>query len=203
MAGKKKAWYAVREGRTPGLYKTWGECQREVIGWPGAVFKGFYTREEAEAYLSGQEQERRTAVGSGMVAYVDGSYLPHKPDRYAYGVVLLHQGKVETESRCLVDPPNASMRNVAGEIAGARRAMEICLDRGISELDLYYDYAGLERWCTGEWQANMEGTRAFKRFYDGLRGRLTVHFHKVQSHTGVRYNEMADRLAKEALMKGK
>ena len=50
-----------------------------------------------------------------------------------------------------------------------------------------------------EWQANRPGTKALRTYYDSIRDRLTVHFHKVKSHTGVRYNELADRLAKEAL----
>lgn len=200
MAGKKKSWYAVRKGRSPGLYRTWAECQRAVTGYPGAAFKGFYTKEEAEAYLAGRAAGEETeAAGGGLVAYVDGSYAPFLPDRYAYGAVFLYEGKVETEGKRVIDRENAAMRNVAGEVAGARRAMEVCLARGIAVLDLYYDYAGIERWCTGEWQANRPGTKALRAYYDSIRDRLAVHFHKVKSHTGVRYNELADKLAKEAL----
>lgn len=201
MAAKKKSWYAVKAGRRPGLYRTWADCQREVTGWPGAAFKGFYTKEEAEAYLAGDMAEEAAPLDAAdaLTAYVDGSYAPFLPDRYAYGAVFLYEGKTETEGRRFIDPENAAMRNVAGEVAGARRAMEVCLERGIPRLELYYDYAGLEKWCTGEWQANRPGTKALRAYYDSIRDRLAVHFHKVKSHTGVRYNELADHLAKEAL----
>ena len=201
MAAKKKSWYAVKAGRRPGLYRTWADCQREVTGWPGAAFKGFYTKEDAEAYLAGDMAEEAAPLeaADALTAYVDGSYAPFLPDRYAYGAVFLYEGKMETEGRRFIDPENAAMRNVAGEVAGARRAMEVCLERGIPRLELYYDYAGLEKWCTGEWQANRPGTKALRTYYDSIRDRLAVHFHKVKSHTGVRYNELADRLAKEAL----
>ena len=33
--------YAVRIGRTPGVYKTWDECKEQTQGYPGAVFKKF------------------------------------------------------------------------------------------------------------------------------------------------------------------
>ena len=92
------------------------------------------------------------------------------------------------------------MRNVAGEIHGAAFAMKNCLERGASVMELYYDYAGIEKWCTGEWKANKKGTKALKAYYDSIKNRLTVHFHKVPSHTGVKYNEMADQLAKGALL---
>ena len=202
MAAKKKSWYAVRAGRKPGLYRTWEECRKQVIGFGGAAYKGFYTEEEARAFLAPAEASPAAhADGEGMTVYVDGSFMPFLPDRYGYGVVFLHEGKVETASHFVIDRDSARMRNVAGEVKGAMYAMETCRKRGISHMDLYYDYAGIEKWCTGEWKANLPGTKALKTYYDSVKGELSVSFHKVKSHTGVRYNEMADRLAKGALLR--
>jgi ATP-dependent DNA helicase PIF1 len=50
IKGKAKI-YAVAAGRKPGLYETWEEAQQQVVSFPGAVFKGFSTVEEAEAYM--------------------------------------------------------------------------------------------------------------------------------------------------------
>lgn len=48
---KKPKFYTVWEGRKPGVYPTWEECEQQVSGFEGAVFKSFYTLEEArEAY---------------------------------------------------------------------------------------------------------------------------------------------------------
>lgn len=201
---KKKSWYAVKKGRNPGLFTSWDECRKQVIGFAGALYKGFYTKEEAEAYLGGiaavpdrkQEEENHMP---GLSVYVDGSYMPFWPDRYSYGIVYLENGRVHTESKAFIDPANAQMRNVAGEAAGARRAMEYCMEHGLSEVHLFYDYKGIECWCTGEWKANKEETKALKAYYDEVKEKLHVVFHKVKSHTGVKYNEMADRLAKKAL----
>ena len=33
--------YAVHIGKTPGIYKTWGECQEQVKGFSGAKYKKF------------------------------------------------------------------------------------------------------------------------------------------------------------------
>lgn len=49
MAQKK--FYAVRNGREPGIYRTWDECKAQVDGYPNAAYKGFARLEEAEAYL--------------------------------------------------------------------------------------------------------------------------------------------------------
>jgi ATP-dependent DNA helicase PIF1 len=44
--------YAVAAGRKPGLYETWEEARDQVASFPGAMFKGFPTVEEAEAYMA-------------------------------------------------------------------------------------------------------------------------------------------------------
>ena len=207
MAQKKKSWYVVKKGRTPGIYRTWAECQKQVIGFAGAVFKGFYTEEEALAYQKSERDGNISTAAANislnpdrMTVYVDGSYRQDLPDRYSFGAVFLHQGKIRTVSRAIVNPTEAKMRNVAGEIAGARFAMETVLAEGFREMDLCYDYFGIEKWCTGEWRANTAGTKALAAYYQSIADTLCVHFRKIESHTGVTYNEMADRLAKAALL---
>ena len=51
--GKKQKFYVVWSGRTPGIYTTWADCEAQVKGAKGAVYKAFDTHEEAEqAYAS-------------------------------------------------------------------------------------------------------------------------------------------------------
>ena len=47
MAKKKNNFYAVKQGKNPGIYKTWDECKAQVEGFSGALYKGFSTRKEA------------------------------------------------------------------------------------------------------------------------------------------------------------
>lgn len=49
----KKKFYAVQNGRVPGVYLTWDECKKQVDGYSGASYKSFPTREEAENYVKG------------------------------------------------------------------------------------------------------------------------------------------------------
>ena len=46
-----KEFYAVKNGRKTGIYRTWEECRKHIDRFPGAQFKGFETKQEAEAYL--------------------------------------------------------------------------------------------------------------------------------------------------------
>lgn len=192
--------YAVRNGRQIGIYDTWEECRKMVDGFSGAEYKSFARYEDAVSFIGGQISlfDEPLSTDNTAVAYVDGSYNIETQE-FSFGVVLFHDGKEHTFSQAFSDPELASMRNVAGEIMGAQRAMRYCLDNGIGSLELYYDYEGIEKWCTGEWKTNKEGTIAYKRFYDEAARSVNVSFNKVKGHSGDKYNDMADRLAKDAL----
>lgn len=43
--------YAVKQGRSPGIYRSWAECESQVKGFPGAVYKKFPTVSEAETFV--------------------------------------------------------------------------------------------------------------------------------------------------------
>ena len=194
--------YAVKNGRRVGIFNTWEECQEQVSGYSGAEFKSFKSLDDAQEYLGVNEQmslfDNDEPDSSIAVAYTDGSYNIETTE-FSYGAVVFIGGEETHLSKKFLDPELSSMRNVAGEIKGAEAVMRFCIENNIAELDLYYDYEGVEKWCTGEWQANKEGTIAYKRFYDSIKSMLSVSFNKVKSHSGNRYNDTADKLAKEVL----
>ncbi len=198
-------YYAVRVGRSTGVFLTWAECQKQVTGFPGAVFKSFTTIEEAENFVKGivpqieksGEQILKVEPGA-LVAYVDGSYNVEN-NQFSYGMVLLDGEQELKFQQFFIDEELASMRNVAGEIKGAEAAMRYAVEQGFGKLYIYHDYEGIAKWCQGAWKTNKEGTKAYKAYFDSIRDKLQVVFVKVAAHTGDKYNEMADKLAKEAL----
>ena len=46
-----KKFYAVRNGRVPGVYITWADCEKQVKGFGGAIYKAFPTEAEALAFV--------------------------------------------------------------------------------------------------------------------------------------------------------
>lgn len=48
---KKKKYYAVKEGKIPGIYMTWEDCSKQVTGHKGAKYKSFTTIEEALTFI--------------------------------------------------------------------------------------------------------------------------------------------------------
>ena len=222
----KKNYYAVRIGKTPGIYTDWEDCKAQVTGYKGAVFKGFEEKKDAEnfmkageaAFYEGREDERTGASGleekegnringiikgedeffSEITAYVDGSFLKGKV--FGCGCVIIKDGEVIAEiSEAYEDEELASMRNVAGEIKASELAMRYALDNGYASISIYHDYQGIASWCLGEWKTNKAGTIAYKEFYDSIKDRLMVYFVKVKGHSGDTYNDMADNLAKKAI----
>lgn len=47
---KTKAFYAVANGRTPGVFLTWAECEKSVKDFPGAKYKKFTSEQEAKDF---------------------------------------------------------------------------------------------------------------------------------------------------------
>ncbi len=201
-------YYAVKVGMQRGIFRTWEECRINVSGYPGAEFKSFKSKAEACAYLGiAYEQEKSDddfrqkdglKEGDCVKIYVDGSYN-NATQEFSYGMVVLQRDGEETYSRKFDDENLSSMRNVAGEIKGAEAAMQYAIDHHLSEIEIYYDYEGVAKWCLGEWKTNKEGTKAYKAFYDKMSQQVKIRFIKVTGHSNNKYNDMADQLAKEAL----
>ena len=55
----------------------------------------------------------------------------------------------------------------------------------------------LKMWATKGWKRNNALTQQYAAFYESIKDRVRVYFHKVAAHTGDTYNEMADALAKQ------
>lgn len=206
----KKKFYAVRQGRKTGMFLTWDECKKQVMGYPGAIYKSFGTEEEAKEYLgigapvtatvqnSGISAKETAAVSDAVEIYVDGSYHAATKE-FSYGMVVLIDGREEKFSQKMTDPELAQMRNVAGEIKGSEAAMQYALDHKIPSIIIYHDYQGIASWCNGDWKANKAGTIAYRDFYRKAKEQVHIEFRKVKGHSNDKYNDMVDELAKEAL----
>lgn len=74
MSDKKKQYYVVVYGRKPGIYTKWfgvGETAEQVEGFQEAVYKGFYTREEALNWLKEFPPETLMKLAPNLVEYLD------------------------------------------------------------------------------------------------------------------------------------
>ena len=287
---KKKNYYAVKNGRKPGIYTTWADCQQEIIGFSGAVYKGFETLEEAQEFMknagangkrvipkkvveekststgvfgdaeldgmidslilnSDQKKDKKKGSGSveekdqgsfleanetngeqkadleasgmavdrmaaaGMAAdemegvdrysinaYTDGSY-DALTKAFSCGVVLLTpNGRFFMNEKYSANDNNTETRNVAGELKGAELAIRYAMLNGYRRIRIYHDYEGVAAWAAGEWQAKSEVAKVYVDFIGKASSKIEIQFQKVAAHTGNKYNEIADKLAKSALI---
>lgn len=188
--------YAVKKGRKTGLFRTWSECEAQVKGFKGALYKSFTNEDEAYLYLKDLNEVQSQF---GLIAYVDGSYN-QKTKEYGYGCVLIDSQKViGTFCGKGTQSDYISMRNVAGEIAGAHMAICYAIEHQYPMICIYYDYEGIEKWANQIWKANKTGTKAYQQFIQESRKKIEITFVKVLAHSGDTYNEMADQLAKKAV----
>ena len=195
MAGK---FYAVKKGRKPGIYMSWDACKAQVMGFPNARYKGFKTKAEAEEFLNHDANELMQIDADTLVAYVDGSY-DNTTKRFSYGLIAFYGDEIIRDYKAYDDKNLASMRNVAGEIIGSEAGILLAISKGCKAVKVYHDYEGIAKWPLGEWKAGKEGTIAYKQFFDEHKNQIAISFHKVTGHSGDKYNDEADRLAKKAL----
>lgn len=219
----KKKYYAVAAGRKPGVYTDWfgpGGAQVQVLGFQGAIYKGFATRQEAQAFMdSGRSTAKRSTGGSDqkkvrsltasptvaddrITIYTDGSSLGN-PGPGGYGVVI---------------PSDNGDRELSG---GFRRTtnnrMELlaCIV-GLEQLqtptavalysDSRYVVDGITKGWAKNWRRNgwrkSNGSPAlnpdlWERLLD-LCARHDVRFIWVKGHAGNPGNERCDQLATQA-----
>lgn len=135
----------------------------------------------------------------GYEVYVDGSFNA-ATNVYGSGFIVLKDGEVEFKGKKSGnDEKFVSARNVAGEILAAVEGLRYITTKEDKECTLYFDYEGIGKWANGEWEAKSDIAKFFIRVIDYCKAMgMVISFKKVQAHSGVEYNEMADSLAKEA-----
>lgn len=221
--GKKK-YYAVKLGVNPGIYQTWSECERQIKGYSGAVYKSFINLTDAEKYMIGEDlidngqsddcesvesinnqvmQEINTLKNGEVIAFVDGSYND-KEKKSGFGVIIIDEMKIETQLyKAFTQKLNSDfieLRNVAAELEGVKEAVKWAIAYNKTKIKIYYDYEGIEKWADGSWKAKKDITRKYVDFLKEKRNVINIQFCKVPAHSGIEYNEMADKLAGKSLL---
>ncbi|KIW28807.1 uncharacterized protein PV07_04677 [Cladophialophora immunda] len=72
----ERKFYAVRQGKTPGIYDTWTECLGQVKGHKGAVFKAFQSLHEAQAFMDGKTLSNTNNSGEQKFYAVQSGRVP-------------------------------------------------------------------------------------------------------------------------------
>lgn len=129
----------------------------------------------------------------GYKIYVDGSCIGEK---VGYGAAVLRDAELIRQMKGYVPAADAAgTRQVAGELVAVGRALRWCEQQNIREVEIYYDYKGIECWATGEWKAKQPLTQRYAKF--ARQCPVVVRWRKVKAHSGNRWNDLVDELAKQ------
>ena len=204
----KLKYYAVYRGKSgaPKIFTSWDECKKEVIGFKGAIYKSFTTEKEAINFIAlnsegkiDKKDEELVEQEQGLFIYVDGSFAIDKGN-YSYGLVAVKDGEIIYKDKGKgFDKEAVSLRNVSGEVLGAKMAVEYAIENGFKEITIAYDYQGVESWALGTWKRNNRITVEYNEFMQSKMKEVKIRFKKIKGHSGHKYNDLADKLAKEAL----
>lgn len=190
----KKNFYAIKN--TGEIYTSWPECQTDLKQVKSPVFKGFATKEEALAFINDQEDDLlpRESI------FVDGSFNAKKQLVGGSFVVVKDNQSIHEHKFCNADDEIIALHNVGGELLATGYALQYAVKSGMEEVTICHDYQGIASWADGSWQAKKDVTKRYANFVKKLvkENDLTVKFKKISAHTGVKFNERADQLAKEA-----
>lgn len=211
-------YYAVKNGIKPGIYETWAECEANVKGFSGAIFKSFPTKEAAIQFIDGDVIANQETVSSivsptsivnefgvtNPIAFVDGSFSDEK-GAYAYGVVIIEDPTATEVSEIHLSGKDndecwLESRNVAGEVLASIVAIQYALREGFDKLTIFHDYNGISNWANGSWKATKRVSKDYQEMVEQARNAgLFLDFQKVKGHSNNYYNDMVDTLAKTEL----
>lgn len=218
--------YAIKVGRKPGIYTSWSEAEAQVKGFSGAVYKSFKTNEEARNFINDSPkinstenepvskplensslnfsdifQSKTTNQSTGIEIYVDGSYS-HTPPIYGSGWVAVKENEIiKKKSFSGNDERYIESRQVPGEVFACIDAISWAKESGYENVTIYYDYEGIEKWANKSWTAKKSISQDYVTLFNNVSNDIKVNFQKVKAHSGVSFNEVADKLAKSALLK--
>ena len=201
-------YYAVKKGNNIGIFESWEECQNSTKGYKGAIFKSFNKKEDAEQFLLSDEEKGtldenyslkdvEALNDDELIIYSDGSY-DKTLKLSSYGVVYLQKSQPEYYRSGIVDDKNGT-QNVIGEITGVLEGLKYAIYKGKKKAYIYHDYEGLSKWVSKEWKLTSADASYYISEIKKYKSEIEIEFIKVKSHSGEKYNEICDKLAKNEL----
>ena len=214
------AFYAVARGRLTGIFLSWAECNSQIKGFSGALYKKFDTRIEAEDFITGpkpvvEPKPTRTKAAADTAydyyVYTDGS--------------CSNNGKANAQAGIGIYFDTDDSRNVSRRVSGKQSnntaeltaiiethpliAEDLKQGRKVAIMsDSVYAIRcattyGLK--CAKEgWASDIPNKDLVQKIYNLYNAEPNVKFIHIAAHTGKTDvhsigNDGADRLANEAI----
>lgn len=132
--------------------------------------------------------------------YVDGSFGHQNQHIGGWSfIVTLNEAVIDSGRGQIVNSNILEGRQVGCECFAVQEALKWARAKNV-KINIFFDYIGLKMWINDiwggkPWKQNKFYTKEYRKFCLENRD-LIVDFIKVEAHSGDRFNEMADELAK-------
>ena len=128
-------------------------------------------------------------INRGVGSYIDG--------KTGYGAaIFLGDKEIEKFSGRLDD---TSTRQFGGELYSVTLVLKWCELNNIKKIRINYDYLGIEYFATGKWKPKNSLAQEYVEIVSSCD--IDILWRKIDSHTGNKKNDLADKLAKEGVNK--
>lgn len=207
----KKKWYGVAKGKKKGVYDTWfgkGGAKEQIDGFKGAVYKGFFSYEEAQDFVKGSKnvvkvKKEFTKIEpdtNTIVVYTDGGCI-NNPGPGGYGAVILFYDEIKELSGGRKYTTNNRMEMLACIKAMdylKKEKKKIIIHTDSSYVVNAVNKGWLKSWEKNNWKKSSGGdvlNPDLWKIFILLIKDLNVEFIWVKGHAGIEYNERCDALA--------
>jgi|TARA_B100001093_G_scaffold281517_1_gene268954 ribonuclease HI len=196
-------YYSVFKGFNKGIYKSWKECEKEVKGYKGAIYKKFKLESDAILFLNnGVKKEERNIIK----VYTDGSCINNgkKGSKAGIGIFFGNEDKRNVSRKLNLD----RVTNNVAELSALIEALDI-LKNESRDVIIYTDSKYCILCCTSygdkqrlkDWSDNIPNKDLVMEVYNKYREKDNIRLEYVIGHSNIYENEMADKLAREATSK--
>ena len=130
-----------------------------------------------------------------MFAFVDGSYN-EAIKTCGFSCVYISAYSVQHCSGTLCDPDAVKLRNVAGELMAVIQAVNYAVFNDYSEINIVHDFIGDEDLIDSK--NNNPFIQRYGAWMKEQKKNIKISFTHVEAHSGNKFNNIADKLAKNA-----
>lgn len=179
---------------------SWNDCLKYTKGVKGAIYKSFATEEECDAFFDAGSKKISDTIDKSeiLTIFVDGSYN-ESTNEFAYGFVAINNNIIIgiENGKCNADSEN-NIRQVAGELLATTKGLEFAINNtNFKNVEIHHDYIGIRNHATGEWARKEKSSiEYYEKMQKIFNQGINVEFVKVDAHTNVLMNELADELCK-------
>lgn len=135
MASKKSKFYVVFLGHKPGIYHSWPECQKQVVGFPGAQYKSFEDNNDAQEAFNGFNKTSKSSASAieWESISVDAACSGNPGDMEYRGVYT------KTKQQLFIQGPFAEGTNNIGEFLAIVHGLAFLKAQNKPDMVIYSD----------------------------------------------------------------